>query len=234
MAISIQGTPIRTGFSTSRSPGTGSIASYTPATNDIIATWARAGTTSAAVTIPSGWVNVLGGTTVATATGSVTVVPLYHIVTSAEATAVTTSWTLTNLWNASQTGALYTIALRGVDSTTPVDDFSTSVSSSTVTPHVLPGLTGANLVSNSLVLSCVTADTTTTYGTAPTGWTFQVKNGGGQNAGALLTKDALTTGGTTISDTNISPGSSAFYASATVAYQVPQTTVDQSAFFAMF
>ena len=51
-------------------------------------------------------------------------------------------------------------------------------------PSRMNGRAGTDLLNNSLVVSCVVGDGVNTYSTAPTGWTFQAKNVGGQNTGA--------------------------------------------------
>jgi len=236
VAVSVVGTPLRTGFSTSRSPATGNVATAgTLQAGDIIATWGRAGTAAATATVPSGWVNPLGGNTLA-ASGGCAVIALYHVVTSAEASANTVAWTLTNLWDAAQTGAMYTAALRGVDQVTVVDAFGSAVSGSSVTPHVLAGLLAADVsFSGDMILSGIGADTTTTYSTAPTGWTIRASNAGGQNAGALLSRDTNTTAGVAVAATNITPGGAANYSSITLAFSPVQgAAANQSAFFALF
>jgi hypothetical protein len=230
MAISIQGTPLRTGYSTSLSPSTGTIASYTPVAGDIIAVWVRGSVNGTTMTTPSGWVNPLGTNTVVSSATHCECA-IYHIVTSAEQTAGTTAWTLSSLWGSTQTGATYTIALRGVNQSSPVDTSGSTSSSTATTTHVLAGITPN--FSNSMILSGVTGDGSATYSTAPSGWAFQAQNSGGQNTGALLSRTALSSAGVAVPATNITIGTSSQYASITVAFAVP-TTAKTSAFLAFF
>jgi hypothetical protein len=231
MAVSVQGTPIRTGFSAVRTVSTGTIASYTPAAGDIVVLWARAATGSGTATVPSGWVNPLGGNALAAAS-TVSVIAVYHVVTSAEATAVTTAWTLTNLWDANQTGAAYTAVLRGVDQVTVIDDFNSAINSTASTTHVLAGLTGTDLSNNSLVLSGVVGDGSSVYASAPSGWSFQVKSASAQNSGALLSLNAVTVAGTNVSATNITAGASQEYADITLAFSLAAAVSPAGNFFA--
>ena len=229
MAATIQGTAKRTGYASTSSPATGTIASYTPLAGDIVAVWIRTGTSPLpSWTVPTNWVNPLGGTT-GIASDTHSEFCIYHVVTAAEQTAGTTAWTFTSLFSSSQTGATYTIALRGVYQTTVIDTFgSTANSGSNASPHVLAGITP--LRDNSLVLSCVVGDSTTTYPTAPTGWTFQAQNIGGQNTGALLSMNALTVANTAVPATNITPNSATRYSSITLAFSAASNA---SEFFVM-
>lgn len=136
-------------FSSSRSPTTGTIAGYTPALNDLVVI-VLALTQSGAITVaaPSGWTaitfganNFIQGTSSGTA-GSMVI--LYHYVTSAEVTAGTTSWTLTNVLGTAKAGRRYVAVLRGVNTTTPVDAVaSAATTGATMTiPDVTPGVRG--------------------------------------------------------------------------------------------
>lgn len=233
MAPTLVGTPVRTGYSISRSPGTGNVAAAgVLQADDIIAVWIRVGVFVPGVTIPAGWINPLGGTSMAAAT-SVSEIALLHVVTAAEVTAGTVGWTLTNLFSSTQTGALYTVVVRGADSV--VDAFGTAVSGGVTATHVLAGLLGTDIsYTGGLILSGVGGDTTTTYATAPTGWTFQVKNAGGQNTGAVLSRDTGTTAGTNVASANITAGTSSNYASITLAFQAPVVVTSTDKFFLMF
>lgn len=220
MAETLEGTPIRTGFTASRSPSTGNVATAGAlVAGDIIAVFLRAGTSTATITVPATWVNPLGANTVIFGNSGVTGAFLYHVVTSGEASANTVAWTLTNLWDSTQTGATYSQVVRGVDQVTVVDATGNLSGGAATTTHVLAGLTGSDItVSGDIVLRGVGGDTSSTYATAPAGNTFLVKNAGGQNTGALLRLDATTTAGVAVATDNITAGGSANYVSITVAF----------------
>lgn len=208
MAITSPGTPIRTGYASVSNPSTGSLGSgYTPLAGDVIVVWVRVGTAAPSWTVPSGWVNPLGGTTlVATTAHSMFVI--YHIITATDQTNGTKTWTFTGLFGSSQTGATYSIALRGVDQTALVESFGSAFNSTAGTTHVLAADTPTR--DNSMVLSCVVNDGTSTYTTAPTGWTFQIQSSGGQNGGALLSQNAATAASVVSGPTNITVSSSRY------------------------
>lgn len=136
-------------FSSSRSPATGTITSYTPQFNDCIVI-VLALTQSGAITVapPSGWTavmfsgnNYIPGTSAGTAGAQVV---LYHFVTSAEAAAATTSWTLTNVLGTAKSGRRYVTVLRNVNTSIPVDAVATGTGtgSAMVLPDVTPAITG--------------------------------------------------------------------------------------------
>jgi hypothetical protein len=187
--------------------------------NDVVAFSVLSAATGGAITLPSGWVNVLGGTTVV-ASDSHTQALVYHKVTSAEAAGNTLTYTATNLWNANVTGNVLAHLIRDVDPTTPVDDAaSTFNSGNTITPHVLAGLaTGANLGTGSLVYSVVTKDATPATWTTPTGWTAQSTTTVNSTGQAAFTRDTLTSAGTAVAAQNITPNAGDEYTSITVAW----------------
>lgn len=210
------GTPIRTGFASVTGPSTGNVATAgSLVAGDVIAVWVRTANTAPPWTVPANWINPLGGTTVS-ASDTHSVFVIYHVVTAAEQAANTVSWTLTGLFSVSQTGATYSTAVRGSYLPAIVDIFGSAANAASTTTHILAGVTPTR--DNSLVLSCVTGDGSATYATAPGGWTFQVKNVGGQNSGALLSLNALTVANVAVSAANITAGSGGRYASITLAF----------------
>jgi len=207
---------ITSGNTASRSPGTGSFAAYTPLMNDVIVGWFSA-TTVLAVTMPAGWVSVLGGNTVV-ASSVHTVCCAYHVVTQAEETAVTVAWTLTNLWNTAGTGNAVCLALRGVDTNNVIDVASTTFNSTAgTTPHVMPGVSGANVSLGAWQISGLTVETTDSYGAAPGGWTFQASSNTNQLQ-AIYSKNALMVPGTTVADQNITPTTGARFCAITAVF----------------
>lgn len=225
----IQGTPIRTGYASVASPATGNVAtSGTLVAGDVIACWIRVGAVAPTWTVPTNWVNPLGGTTLVASSDSSEIF-IYHVVTSTEQTANTVAWTFTNIFSTSQTGATYTMAVRGANPSAPIDVTGTSFDTSNSTTEVLAAVTPTK--TNSLILAGVGNDATSTYATAPTGWTFQVKGAGGQNGGAVLSFNTASVAGTAVGPTNITASASTQYAAITVAFAAVPTT---QPFFAMF
>lgn len=225
MAPTLVGTPLRTGYASTRSPATGNVAAAgVLQADDVVISFIRIGVgSSSAMTLIANWNNANpAGNNVISQGGSVSMVTLWHAVTAAEVTAATRSWSFTSLLNAAQTGAVYTFVVRGADPTNPIDAFGEAVSASAANPEVLAGLTGSDISNtNDVVLSCVGGDNTATY-TDPANWTLGAKNGGGQNAGASYSwAGSAPTPGTNFDSTNITPSTGATYASNTVAIRAP-------------
>jgi hypothetical protein len=214
MAISVAATGSST-TTVSRSPAI-TFSSYTPATGDIVVFFAATLNASAVSTNPTGWTNPLGSGVTVTSDSN-TQVCVYRAVTTGEVTGGTTAYTATNLWNAAQSGNANGVVLRGVDSTTPVDSANSAFSSvDTATPHTLPALTGANLSTNSLVVASVAKDGGGSY-TTPSGWTQRIANIN-NFAHYTYTRNTLTTAGTDITATNITPNVGDEYCSISVAF----------------
>lgn len=173
-----------------------------PQAGDIVVLFPSATVTGITLTIPAGWVNVLGGTTDVESDAH-QMCAVYHVVTETESDANTRTFTATDLAGADFTGNTIGIVLRAVDQTTPLDAAAAGSATTNATPHVIPALTGASLSDGSLVLGCVTKDTTGTY-TAPAGWTVRATSNSNQGKWAG-TRDTLTTAGTDVAATNITP-----------------------------
>lgn len=214
MAITVAATA-NGSYSASRSPAL-TFSSYTPATNDVIIFVIGDAVTSTGA-IPTGWVNChpSGGATFASSTAQ-TCSMIYHLVTSGEASAVTTTYTATNWRSTTGTGSVCGIVLRGVDTTTPLDSSAAGFDSAAATPHVLPALTGANLSTNSLVVRGISADSALTW-TTPVGHTQRAYSGTNV-ASAIYTVDTLTTAGVNVAATNITPSIGDQYATITAAF----------------
>jgi hypothetical protein len=214
--IQIVGTPNRSAFASATTISTGNVATAgTLLAGDIVATWVRTATSAPTWTVPTNWVNPLGGTTQA-ASGTTSCQMIYHIVTSAEQTANTVSWSLSSFFSSGQSGAVYSIVLRNVDQSNPIDAINTATTSSTGTTQVLAGLTPSK--DNSMVLSGIANSSSATYTTAPSGWNIEVNNAAGQSGGAILERTALSQAGVAIGSTNITASSSTQYASITAAF----------------
>jgi hypothetical protein len=189
----------------SASPSTGAIPSWTPATDDVIVVFSHTTNTTSISAVPAGWVNILGGTTIIEP-GDTTeyLAVLYHKVTSGEATAGTTTYTITNLYAASETCMVMSAVFRGVDPTTVVDNFGTDSNAGNSTTHRLAAITGTGgaLSSNSMVVSSVSADGAANY-TDPGGWTMRQEQTALDPGAWLGTRDTLTTANTNVTSTNI-------------------------------
>jgi len=96
------------------------VSGWTPQAGDLVLyTW-NSNSQAATIAVPDGWFNPLGGTTIAaSATNSGGVVG--HLVTSAEATAGTKTWTLTGLFTANNGGRAFALVIRGVDPVAPIN-----------------------------------------------------------------------------------------------------------------
>lgn len=164
------------GTFTSRTVSTGTIPSWTPQAGDIVVILIQlpqSGTVT--FTLPAGWFNALGDTTVATGSAGANTVVVYHVVTAAEATAVTTAWTLTNLLDVSKQGSRVAFVVRGADPNAPIN--VSAVASGSSASLGIPGVTptksdslvvgggGGNSFSTSATVTAPTAPWSTTVGT---------------------------------------------------------------------
>lgn len=208
-------------LSASRSPsvtfsGTG------PIENDIVVLFCSS-TTTATITIPSGWDNALGGTT-DVESDSHQMCCVYHVVTAGEDSANTVTFTATNLYDASETGEVVGVIVRLVNPSAPIDSAnSTFDSANGATPHILASLVGTNLSDGSRVISAVAKDSTGTY-TTPAGWTALASRNANQGL-AAFTRNTLTTASTNVTATNVTPSAGDEYASITIALaKVPSST----------
>lgn len=193
-------------ISASRSPSlTFAVA---PLAGDVIVIWPSS-TTTAAITDPSGWVNVLGANT-DIETDAHEQCCLYHVVTAAEAAASTVTFTATNLYDVAETGAVVGAVVRNVNIADVLAGFQTADNSGAVTPHLLSAVTPD--VSGGLILSAVAKDTSGTYTTQPTDWTFIATS----TTQKLLRYNILSTSGVAVGPTNITPSASDEYISITV------------------
>lgn len=212
--------------SASRSPAITFNTGWTPAVNDVVVFWVSSTAAAVTITIPSGWINPLGGTT-DVESDSHEMCCVYHLVTAAEASGVTRTYTATNLYDATQTGQVAGCVIRGVDPNSVIDSAnSTSDLANSATPHILASLTGTNLLNDSLVMSAVAKDTTGTY-TTPSGWTVATSANTNQALSLLIRVD-YTTAGSNVAATNITPSVGDEYCSITAAFTEASTSKGQS------
>lgn len=194
-------------------------ATYIPTTNDLVVLWPSS-TTTATVNTVSGYTNPLGaGIDVESDAHEISIV--YHLVTATEQTNTTRTYTITsagptNWYGNSETGDVSACIIRGNNTTTVVDDINSwNDTGNSTTPHVLAGLTGANLGTGSLVLSAVAKDGAGSY-TTPSGWTQLVSDNNNQGKW-LGMRNTLTTATTDVTATNITPNAGDEGASITIA-----------------
>lgn len=186
---------------------------WVPKTNDVVQLWVTL-PTSATITVPAGWTNVLVGNTVVNS-GQHTLYCIYHLVTAAEETAGTLFYTA-NGTHTSATCTILGVVLRGVDPINPVDSAASTFSGTATATHVLAGLTGANLTDDSLVLSGLAADGTG-QPTPPDEWGVITGAGGTVQSNFLFSRNVRATAGVNVAATNVvSPSDE--YASITVAF----------------
>jgi hypothetical protein len=193
-----------------------------PLENDVIYAWVSS-TTASAITDTSGWTNVLGANTDVESDAH-EMLCVYHKVTNAEDVANTVTWTLTNIYDANETGAITAVVVRNVD---PADALagvgSTFDSANTVTPAVLAAVTPDD--SGGLILSGVVQDSTGTY-TTPANWTVRATFNTNQ-ALSVFSYNLGVSSGVGVGPTNITPDAGDEYISITiVAKAVPADVSD--------
>jgi len=189
-----------------RSP-TSTFTSWTPALNDLVILFCSDNLQGRTITIPSGWVNPLGGTTDVESDAH-QMCAVYHWVTQAEVDAVTMTYTATDLYDASvTTGRTSGIVLRGVDTITPIDGSGTWSITTNSTSHHFPTVVAGDVsFDNDLVVRAVAHDGTGAY-TNPAAHTVST-NATATQSMLVSTRDALTTAGVAVADTTVTQGTS--------------------------
>jgi hypothetical protein len=120
-----------------------------PLADDIVVIFPSVTTVLADVNDVSGWINPLDGVATS-ATGTLTCA--YHVVTPEEELAEKMTYTLTGWFDTALDGVVVGCVVRYANS---IDAISSTFGSGS--SHTLPGLNGAELQNNSLVLSCAAA-----------------------------------------------------------------------------
>lgn len=222
---------INSGTFTSRTVTTGTITSWTPQAYDVVVILVQlpqSGTVT--FTLPSGWLNPLGGTTLATSPSGANMVAVYHQVTAAEATAATTSWTLTNLLDVSKQGSRLAFVVRGADSIAPVD--TSAVAGGNSATCGIPGITPTK--TNSLVVAGGGGNsfsTSATY-TAPSApWSTITGTLSGTNIRFALQCSTPTTAGVAYSGVSVPISRTDDWTAVTIAFA---EATDSGKFFALF
>jgi hypothetical protein len=184
---------------------------WTPRVDDLVIMVCASDATGIAV--PAPWVNVLGGNTVVSSGVHVLYV-LYRWVSYDEQQAGTLSYTADAV-QGNLLGSTAGIVVRGVDPTNPVAAIASSLSTTPVTPHPLPALSGTGMPANCLVLGCMTADGVPAYQFID-GWGRAAATDANQS-NYIYTRNALTSASTAVATVNAIPGASDEYCSVTLA-----------------
>lgn len=170
-------------------------ATWTPQEGDYILVALQSPASDTTVSLPSGWDEIVP--IMDPGDLSMTTQALYHVVTSAEETAVTNTWTLTGLWGGSPRVTNYVlVVLRGING---IDSAASALQDTTINPFALPSLSGANLSSNSVVVSMIIADSSSRYYVLPAGYDSIAEGFGG----IAIIRQTLTSAGVDVSATNI-------------------------------
>jgi hypothetical protein len=217
VAISVEGFGA-TQYTNTRSPSI--TFGVSPIENDVLFVSVGAVGNETLTNEPTGWVNVLAdGTYLDPGDATCKSVHMYHIVTAAEDSANTVTWTLTNTWNgATADGETVGVILRGVDTAAVVDASNSAVNAGTVTPHTLPSITGTDIgTTGGLVVSTVVKDGLGTY-TTP-GTHTVITESTATNQGVWLGyHNTLVTASTNVTAVNITPSASDEYMSVSVVF----------------
>jgi hypothetical protein len=148
-----------------------------PAEGDVIVLFVNSGTVNGNFTTPSEWTNVLGGNTKVDSDEH-SASCFWHVVTSTEAVANTTTWTLTNFFNATtQQHTAVALVYSAVDTTTPIDEVGTYSNATPATGASVPALTPTS--TGGRVVAFVANDAGTAANTTPTGWTSRAVSSSG-------------------------------------------------------
>lgn len=207
MAITFPITGVTNTYSASRSP------SFTlgtsPVENDIIVAYVSA-TEAATTTDVSTWSNVLGANVEADpGDGTMVCVMVYHRVSAAEDAADTVAWTLTNLWDATETGRITVVVQRGVALSGELVGAASGSSATTVTPWVIPDVTPT--ATGCQIMAGVAGDGTETQ-TTPGTHTLRA-SGSTTQSNYLYSDNDLGTNGVGTGTTNVTPSGSDEYVS---------------------
>lgn len=162
-----------------------------------------------------GWTNLLGSGVVVNVGAAMGLGVLRRWVTAADQSGSNRTYDPVAIVG-SETGYQHAFAIRGANLTTPIDDIATGQGATLVTPHVLPGLPGANLGNGSLVLGCVAKDGTGAYSAVPSGYSLVINSDTNQGRWSGV-YNSKTVAGVDVPATNITPSAADEYAAVTIA-----------------
>ncbi len=193
-------------------------APWTPLENDAVFVFLASPASDTSVAVPPGWAELVPGIVVDPADTSMSMLGFVHLVTQSEEQATTTSWPLTNCWGGSPRAVDWVVVVvRGGNPASIIDAAAAGFQATTGTPFVLPGLSGADLSTGSLVLSALFADAPTRTYTTPSGWSLVATAPGVYSGGAAYSRDAATVVNTDVLATDIVPDAGDEYCAITVA-----------------
>jgi len=151
-----------------------------------------------AVVDVAGWTNAGGSGAEVNASSATGMAAIYHWVDAGEVSGVAQTYTATGFFGAgSETGYVHAFAVRGVNTSTPIDDFSMLADIALGASHLTPALTGSNLSTGSTVLAGLGRDgaSGSGYGTQnPTGWTQLLSTAVNNDRWSGILNTATTTG----------------------------------------
>jgi hypothetical protein len=214
MAITFPITGVTTTYSATRSPAF--TLGTSPLTNDILVAFISSTTTSATTDVAT-WTNALGADVeIMPSDTTLACVMVYHRVTAAEDTADQVTWTLTNLWDATETGRISVAVLRGVATTGElVGTGSTSNAGNSASPFVIADITPT--ADGSQIMAGVAGDGTATL-TTPGTHTLQAGAGTTQT-NYLYSDDTLGSNGVATGTTDVTPSAGNEYVSIVAAFK---------------
>lgn len=178
-------------------------ASWTPLENDLVLVFLGSAASDITTSPVAGWPELVP--VVDPADTSMSMQGLSHLITSGEASANTTSFTLTDVWGGSPRSQDWLVlVVRGVDPADPIDLAVSGFQAGTTSPFPLPALPGASLSTGSLVVYAIFSDAAARTYTTPAGTTQQAISNV-YCGGWLGTRDALTVSGVDVPSINIVP-----------------------------
>lgn len=219
------------GTFSSRTVTTGTIPSWTPQLNDLVGVLVNMPqSTPIPMTMPPGWANALSSSA-GSPSGANTVV-VYHLVTAGEVSAATTSWTLTNLFDSSESGRQVSFVVRGVNPAAPIDVSAGAggVGNPFTSPSLAPTKTGCLVVAGGGGNSF---STSTTYGSPSAPWSSVAGLYSGTNLAFVAQCSTPTVSGVAFPGLGLSVSRSDDWAAATVAF-APIPDPPSGGFFAFF
>lgn len=194
---------------------------YTPALGDVVFVFVASNAGGPGTFTPSGWIR-WQSTGYRVASDANHALCSYHHITAGEVSGGTNSWTLTGLYDATCTGSIMGVAIRGLDTSVLTADIplrASAFDSANVATHSAPGIAATGMLADCVALRYITGDGVDTYGSV-TGHT-QLLVTSSPNSAALYQQNALTVAGVAVASasvsTTISPTNE--YASITLALQ---------------
>lgn len=227
---------VNPGTFTSRTVSTGTFPSWTPQAGDIVVLLINMPQSETVTfTLPADWSNVLGGDTLAVSSAGAKMLAIYHVVSTSEATAAVTAWTLTNLLDASKQGRRIAFVVRDADPSSPIGAAAGTGGNSNSCD--LPGITPSR--DGSLVVGAGGGNsfsTSATYTAPSTPWSALVGTFTGTNICFAIQNAATTSAGMAIPGVSVPISRSDGWTAVMMTFAAipPPPPADDADFFAMF